>query len=254
MRKWLTWQIRKIYFELAQNKRKMSNGIELTYILKTVSDSDSLVVVFSALSPRGKSVYNHVRSLNGIPCNRLYILDNFGYKKRGVFYLGEKNGLEVRDAVEELIDDICRHRNIKTKIFAGSCKGGTAAIYFGLRSQASQIIVGAPMYYINDCLKIKFENYRLRMIDETDPYGEDKLNGTMKNTVQGTAFQGHIYMQYSKGDEYFLSQINPFIDSLRKEKFSLITEEANYTEHQFCSFYFAKYLKKILTKEKVGGL
>ncbi|MBC1271795.1 hypothetical protein [Listeria booriae] len=249
MKKWFISQSRKLYFGWIQRKKKMSNGTKLTYVLNTAQESNTLVIVFSSLTLKGKSVYNHVRSLNHIPHNRLYILDNFGYEKRGVFYLGEKNKMEVRDAVEELIMEICDSESITNKIFAGSCKGGTTAVYLGLRLKASQIIVGAPMYYISDCLKVKFGDYLIPMLDEDNPNSYNELNQVIRETVHKESYEGHIYIQYSTNDEYYASQIKPLIGDLKKKNISLFLEQAGYSYHDECSRYFSSFLKSVLAEE-----
>ncbi|EUJ37134.1 Two component regulator three Y domain-containing protein [Listeria weihenstephanensis FSL R9-0317] len=246
MKKWFISQSRKLYFGWIQRKKKMSNGTRLTYILNTVPQSDTLVIVLSSLALEGKSVYNHVRSLKDTPYNRLYVLDNFGYEKRGVFYLGEKNGMEVRDAVEELIGEICDSTAITKKIFTGSCKGGTAAIYLGLRLKASKIIVGAPMYYISDCLNMKLREYLIPMLDKRNPNGENELNQVIRETVHNVTFNGQMYVQYSSKDEYYPSQIRPLINDLEEQKISLVVEQADYLRHDHCSRYFSSFLKSVL--------
>lgn len=250
MKKWLISQGRKLYFGWIQRKKKMSNGTQLTYILNTVPQSDTLVIVLSSLSLNGKSVYNHVRSLKDSTHNRLYILDNFGYGKRGVFYLGEKNGMEVRDAVEELIAEICHSESITKKIFAGSCKGGTAAIYLGIRLKASQIIVGAPMYYISDCLNMKFGEYLIPMLDRHNPDSEKELNQIIRETVHNVTFEGRMYIQYSSEDEYYTSQIKLLINDLKERNVSLVLEQAGYLDHDHCSRYFSRFLKAVLADDR----
>ncbi|EUJ63946.1 hypothetical protein [Listeria fleischmannii] len=98
--------MRKGYFCIKQKKQKMSNGVTLTFYMKESSRSEDLLVVFSALPVVGSSVYNYVRTLDDVDCNKLYILDNFGENKAGVFYLGEDGTMDVKEAVIELIEDI----------------------------------------------------------------------------------------------------------------------------------------------------
>ena len=75
-----------------------------------------------------KARYNYVRTLDKYKCNKLFILDDFGFDKRGAYYLGENGNFGIEKDVELLIDKtIC---NLKTNknIFIGSSKVGYAAI------------------------------------------------------------------------------------------------------------------------------
>src|SRR5690606_31417746 len=95
--------------------------------------SDKLLVVFSAMVGEGQSpVYNYVIKFNNIKCNKLYILDEYGYQKRGSYYLGENNNFFIDKAVTKLIDFISNEHgfNRKNIITTGTSKGGFAALYF----------------------------------------------------------------------------------------------------------------------------
>ncbi|EMG26743.1 hypothetical protein [Listeria fleischmannii] len=106
MKKELRRWMRKGYFYIKQKRQKMSNGITLTFYMKENTESEDLLVIYSALPVKGSSVYNYVRTLDDVNCNKLYILDDFGENRAGVFYLGENGTMDVRDAVKELITNI----------------------------------------------------------------------------------------------------------------------------------------------------
>lgn len=52
----------------------------LKYILKKCPESNILVVVFSGFPGNTKAKYNYMRTLKGLNCNKLFLLDDFGYK------------------------------------------------------------------------------------------------------------------------------------------------------------------------------
>lgn len=136
--------------DIKRKEKKYAN--RLKYILEKSSMSDILVVVFSGFPGNAKAKYNYIRTLKSLNCNKLFLLDDFGYKKRGAYYLGEGGDFYVQDLVKELILKTKDELNINYIITAGSSKGGTSAIYHGLRVRANAVIAGAPQYFIGDYL------------------------------------------------------------------------------------------------------
>ena len=67
----------------------------------------------------------------------LFILDDFGY--RGSYYWYENGSDKPRLLVEGLVSDVMRKGKYKSLITIGSSKGGTCAIYFGLKNAIKTI-------------------------------------------------------------------------------------------------------------------
>lgn len=67
----------KLYFIFREKKHKG----RLKYLYEK-NDSDTLIIVFSGFSDT--PVYNYVRTLKSINANKLFLLDDFGY--RGSYY------------------------------------------------------------------------------------------------------------------------------------------------------------------------
>ena len=110
------------------------NGVALKYIYKEENDSDSLVLVFSACTREGlKARYNYVKTLDGMKCNRLYILDDFGTDGRGSYYLGHMPEFKEQEAVIALVEQFVEEKKPGKLFFCGSCKGAYAALNFGSR-------------------------------------------------------------------------------------------------------------------------
>ncbi len=108
---------------------------------------DSLIIIFS--DSNGNEVdelnkYDYLAELKNIDCNKLFILDNYGPK--GCYYLGFNLNFEVETSVASLISYITRITNVHYKniIMVGTNKGGSAALYFGLKYNMGNIIVGNP--------------------------------------------------------------------------------------------------------------
>lgn len=64
-----------------------------------------------------------MNTLKTINANQLFILDDFGYKKQGSYYLGENGDWFLPNMIESLIKTIKAKNNIKQVVMIGSSKG-----------------------------------------------------------------------------------------------------------------------------------
>ena len=137
---------------LRDQKKYRSRGVTLNYMLDRV-DSRDLIIVFSSCTRKGiRARYNYVRTLKEVPCNKLFLLDDFASDHRGSFYLGSNMKFEEAVVVRELIDRVREQTGAKRLIFCGSSKGGYTALNFGLDYPGSYMVVGGPQYFLGQSL------------------------------------------------------------------------------------------------------
>lgn len=193
-------------------------NLSIRYVFEEgINNKDFLVVVFSGFnSPNAevKHSYNYIRSLRQIDCNKLFILDSYG--PRGCYYIGENMSFEVETSVVSLITFIARKLDIKWSniITAGSSKGGSAALYYGLKYNVGHIICGAPQTLIAD--------YINRVTEETANY----MLGTINQSEKAVQLNQIIYKQLSKdvlskihllsseSDSQYKTQVEPFLNTM----------------------------------------
>lgn len=140
IKKMIRHLVTQIYLILNEKKYKG----RLKYLYKSNS-SDTLLVVFSGFAD--KPVYNYIRTLSNVCCDKLFILDDFGY--RGSYYWYEDGLTHPLDLVTSLLRDLGGGRRIVT---LGSSKGGTCALFYGLMFDATDIYAGACQYYVGTYL------------------------------------------------------------------------------------------------------
>ena len=58
--------------------------------------------------------------------------------------------MQVRDneVIESLIKEIMSSAKVTRLVFCGSSKGGSSALYYGLKMKADAVICGSPQYNI----------------------------------------------------------------------------------------------------------
>ena len=222
-----------------------SNDYEIRYILEK-NESNDLLIVFSSCTRVGvKARYNYNRTLKNIKANKLFILDDFGYDKRGAFYLGKNFDFKIHDGVLELIKNISMELNIDKKIYIGSSKGGYAALLFGVQDNNSYIITGAPQYYLDIWLKSEVNKKTFEYIvgDIKDSKKVEHVRFLLANKIkQNYKNNNKIYLHYSKNEHTYDEHIISLINDLNKYNYSYSFDERDYTNHSDVSKFFPGFI------------
>ena len=120
----------------------------LKYLFES-HNSNTLIIVFSGMATR-KPKYMYMRTLKDVNVDKLFILDDFGHK--GSYYWFEDGSDKPLKLTEGLISAILESRKYKYVYTAGSSKGGSCAIYYGLMFNVTEVIASACQYYIGTYL------------------------------------------------------------------------------------------------------
>ena len=230
-----------------------SNGVPVTYYYQPRAGADTLVVVFSGFSPMGTPPrYNMVYTLQHVKASCLFILDSFGYEKSGAYYLSENGSFAVSCAVSQLIEQF----SFEKTVFCGSSKGGTAALYFGLKHRCDLVVSGAPQCFIGSYLVSKESHFPI-----LDAMAGDHSEATVRQydallpdmiSTAGAADKTAVLLHYSKQEHTYHDHIEKMIALLQESGYTLYHDEAAYQKHSEVSAHFPQvcrnavkaYLKK----------
>ncbi len=214
-------------------------GVKYLYIDK---HSDTMLIVFSAFTGENRR-YNYFSKLRGINVNQLYILDTWGVL--GSYYWYENGQSYPEKKVSELIEYIREKDHIKRIITAGTSKGGSAAIYFGLKQKAHSIYSGACQYrvgtYLNrpEHLKIlkammgdMVEEEAIRLLDK-------KIEEIVRNSKNECSI---INLFYSTKELTYERQIAPLIKDLEELQYPYTKTVKDFPKHDDVGIFFPEYL------------
>ena len=137
--KHIYWQI---YFWLVT--KKSADGVD--YVWKR-RGYDKLIIVFSGM---GKGKYNYMRALSRAPYDQLFIRDCWADNASYYWYEHKSDYPEIY--TQNLIDYVIHKGNYNKLYTCGSSKGGTAAVYYGLKNNVDVIVAGACQYRVGDYL------------------------------------------------------------------------------------------------------
>lgn len=222
------------------------------YVLNKVSNSDDLIVVFTACTKVGQPArYNYVRTLDKYKCNKIFILDDFGFDNRGAYYLGKNKDFAIQNDVELLINKVIKDLNVKRSIFVGSSKGGYAAMYFGMIIKNSIIISGAPQYMLGDYLNLPgHQNILSYIMGDTEKTSVEYLNKVMKTRIDENRDNNNlVYLHYSINDETYESDIKYLVNHLDTLGINTIKDIKEYMSHSELTKFFPTFIRETLDKK-----
>ncbi|MBE6054131.1 MAG: hypothetical protein E7212_09505 [Clostridium sartagoforme] len=220
-------------------------GIRYYFNKALFSNKDKLIIVFSAFSD-DKPKYNYMNTLNTYDCNKLYILDNYGSK--GTYYLGLNGSLDIETAVMSLISKIVYENNIKFKniISIGSSKGGTAALYYGMKYNFGNIIVGAPQYKIGTYLMdLSIKTYADEIFGDRSIASRIKYDNLIRLISNS---KSKIFLLTSDGDKQYERVLKSFEYVSEELSLNLKIDKCNINNHNDIAKEFPNYLESKLSQ------
>ena len=230
--------------------------VEISYLFKAGNGSN-LVVVFSGFNdPEAERQlsYNYVRTLSGVNCNKLYILDH--PKPRGSYYLGKHGKEDIENSIFNLITHYKQKLKLKDSdiISCGSSKGGTSAIYYGFKYNFGLIIAGGPQIFIADYLK-KFNHTETTLSymigDEKNKNALNKLNEKLISLIT-EKLTTKLVLFTSQKDWQYEEHIIPFLPILEKNNINFELIMSEYPSHGEIGGYFSDFLHKQILSHIYG--
>lgn len=220
-----------------------NNGIRYCFKKAKFKNKDKLIVIFSAFSS-DRAKYNYINTLSLFDCNKLYILDDYGSK--GSYYLGLNGMLDIETSVVSLISNIMHENNIlfKNVISVGSSKGGTAALYYGMKYNYGNIIVGAPQYKIGTYLSdLSIKTYGEEIFGEINLANRIKYDNLIRLVCNSNS---NVFLLTSDGDNQYKKVLKEFENISKELDIKLSISKCEINHHNEISREFPKFLSENL--------
>lgn len=222
---------------------------KLRYIYERTG-SDELIIVFSGFGTVRK--YNYMKTFAGMRIDRLFILDTFGH--RGSYYWYEKGKNTPIVLVTKLIQQIVDGGGYKAVYTAGSSKGGTCAIYYGLKFNVTEVFASACQYHVGNYLNTEHLKKVLEGMMGKN-YGPDdvkKVNDELPNMIEEKSHSTTtINLFYSEKDLTYQKHIVDLMNDLSQAEISFSKTIDDYEKHGDNGFYFKDHLIRIFGDRKL---
>ncbi len=236
-------------FDLLYQKTFRSIGYNVHYLYQK-GPGDGLVVVFSAYASGLKPTYNYVRTLWGKGFGSLlFIRDDFvNLPSGGAYYLGRNGDYHGKNAVLRLIEKVRRESGAKRVIGIGSSKGGTAALFFGIKAGFDALILGGCQYYIGTYLKEHKMESLCELTGTKTPEEREiaYLDDIVPRAVREAKRKPCIHLHYSNREHTYEEHIRDLIRDLKEQGFSVEEDVAGYEEHSDIYLYYLPYMTQKL--------
>lgn len=228
---------------------------DINYLFQEgAKSSPFLLVAFQAVPTvrNGEAIksYNYTKFLRDINVHRLFIEDTCG--KYGCYYLCNNMSFDVEETVIELIESIMQKYDIKKEnvITFGSSKGGSAALYYGLKYGFGHIISGAPQSKIAEYLNGRRTDMLQYMIgDDLLQENIDKLDSLILDLIKPEV-KTKINLLTSEKDAQYKKHIIPLIEAIEKAKLDAnIVFEKGIENHRDIATFFPNFLVQLIREE-----
>ena len=232
-------------------KQEIVDGLEIKYMFKPATlDVEHLIVIFSGYGAKSLYTYDFAGdSLKDIPSNILWIKDEFGGAP--VYYMCRHRDFSIEKKVIKFIDKIISDLSLSRSdvTILGASKGGTAALYYGIKYNFKNIISSAPQFDLGSFLsaperKLSYEEMVDSEKDDNVGFFNDLLYSEISKTISSEA---KIYLIYSECDE--LTDYTKAIDLLKKKFSNFSTINVNsplVSRHNRITSYSVLLIKSIL--------
>jgi hypothetical protein len=232
------------------NEQVYNSNLPIKYVLEEgKSNKEHLLVVFSGFHNETNSYrYNYIKTLRNFDCNKLFILDNYG--PRGCYYLGNEMNYEVETSVQSLISYTASKLNISPSniISAGTSKGGSAALYYGMKYNYGHIVTGAPQTKIADYIR-KFAKETAEYILGIEPtaYEVSYINNLIFKQIDKDHLP-HISLLTSTNDIQYKHHIVPLVNTFNDngKKIDLTIDNTILSHNEIAVSFPAFLLNKLV--------
>lgn len=234
--------LKKIYYKynavlIRLQERTFQNGVK--YIFKD-NHSENLLVVFSGIG----GDYNYRRSLKYSTWDQLYIKDTWADGLS--YYLFEKGENYPEMLTSELITSFIggKYKHIGS---LGSSKGGSAAIYFGLKHRFSEIYAGACQFKVGNYIGIfhKEDNYYPKLMGNIPlEEGINILNNKFEKIIETRAnTPTTINLIYSTQEHTYDDDIVHLLKLLDKYNVIHYDQIESFPNHSMIGLYMSRFCK-----------
>ncbi|WP_411088561.1 hypothetical protein [Streptomyces sp. 061-3] len=202
----------------APNGRPVFSGVEasgsvpIEYRFSHAKNGNRhLVVVFANLNAPGEWGWaNGV--LDKTRANILWIRDQFDGQNS--YYLCKGMDFSLERSVIELISRVMNALALTPDdcTMFGSSKGGTAALYFGLKYGFRNVVASVPQFRIGTFVKESMPGAARLMMGEVTDEKVHILDSVLPNVVRaGTYRDANVYLISSPQDEQYTHHVEPFL-------------------------------------------
>ncbi|MFF8266862.1 hypothetical protein ACF059_05660 [Streptomyces sp. NPDC016562] len=218
----------------AQNARAVFTGVDssgavpVEYRFSHAKNGNRhLVVVFANLTAPGEYGWSN-GVLNNLRSNILWIRDLFDGENS--YYLCKGMDFSLERSIAGLISRVMNALSLTPDdvTMFGSSKGGSAALYFGLKYGFRNIVGSVPQFLIGTYVREDMPGAARMMMGQVTDENVRVLDAVLPELVRsGANRSANIYLVTSPQDEQYQRQVEPFLGLFQgHENFNLVFNDS----------------------------
>ena len=205
------------------------NGINIFYKYKKRKyDCNHLIFIFSGFGGEQGVTYDFENALDHCPAHIVWVKDFF--EEACSYYWCVNMNFSYEEAVSAFIDKKMKEFNLSNKniTLAGFSKGGSAALYYGIKHNISNIVASAPQLFVASYAANNWGRIARHMMGKITP---DKI-ATIDNKIISSLDKDkntnkNIYLLTSEKDIQFPTEIHPnLIKFIKYKNFNLLMSKS----------------------------
>lgn len=179
----------------------------------------------------------------------MYILDTWGVK--GSYYLYEGGDNTPMNLIDKIVEHYISRKKYRNVYTGGTSKGGTAALYFGLKHNVTAVFSGACQYNVGTYLYSKkhipiFRGMMGLNAGERERKLLDQVMPTVLKEKNNTVTK--VYLLYSKLEPTYDEEIVDLKKDLEKNKIPFEIQEEIFQEHDEVGLYFPSFVNMCISQ------
>lgn len=244
---------------MKEELHEIINNVEILYKYKDRKyDNKHLIFVFSGFLANRDLDYDFENVLEHCPARIIWLKDLF--RQDYSYYLCQNMDFSYSDALSKFIENKILEFGMSRQdvTFTGFSKGGSAALYFGIKHNIKNIVVTVPQINIGNYIINHHPRVAKHILgDVQNKENIDKLNNIILQAIeQDKNNDRNIYLLSSKADEQYPTEILPNLEKLGKYKnFNLLMSNSLLvTEHKDVTPYHVPLLLGIYYSLAQGAI
>ncbi|MGS3152090.1 hypothetical protein ACB268_15005, partial [Aeromonas sanarellii] len=182
---------------------------------------------------------------------------HLGEQLHCTYYICKKMDFSVERAVIALIDSVLQQTGLSKHqcTLLGASKGGSAALYYGLKYDFKNIVASCPQFYIGSYSKKDWPQSAKNILDEQDPASTSKLDALIPQLLElDKSTDRNIYLITSPDDIQYATEVEPNLPYFSKySNFNLIvTRSAIAWQHNNITRYNVPIILSIILAHGEG--
>lgn len=197
-----------------------TNGVKVKYKHKPSKyDYNHIIFVFSGFNnPLPGKRWDFINAMTDCPCDVIWISDDF--EGMHTYYLCIDMDFKVEEAIKEFIGFQTHSKELDFDhiTLTGFSKGATAALYYGLKLNISNLVLTIPQVSIGSNVDLSWQDTAKHMMGKNYTNMHMKyLDNLIPNLLKkDSKFDRNIYLLTSEEDVQYKVHIEPILPDLEK--------------------------------------